>query len=541
MANEARRSAFDLSVVALLAALMLLVAAPVVDPSRLHISMLRTGFNDQSGYVTTARSLAETGRLRPHGILTSALWRQPSIEDHHLYQPGHFASIAAAYRLLGYGPWQSFAFNLMGFVVSAMGVFYMARRGAGRAAGYLAALLWIGFPPHLLFAWSAMAELSFIVASTVALWVFLAAPERWRLYVGPLMLLLPFLVRDTGSLLVAPMAAVVVYGERGERLAPGARPAILRGIGLLLGSVALCLALYQTPLCRPRVNTNPGFLLDGSESVLYNDAARQRALSGAPASAYVDALLQIYAQNKYQFLERLRGSDPSLLIETSGREVLAVCAVLLLLLLCIGLSLRRRIILGQGIVVTMLITVGLTAFAYEPFHYRGLRMMLYTLPLALCALAVGVAPLLQRRVGQVFFAALCVGQLCLSQAHLRAAYQERPAADALDDRNTAFLETLGHDDRTVLAAPFRLALDYMVRHYPVDFAFLPANRETLRMLQVKHRVGTVVLPDPPGSCALTPEDLRDAGFTFKGPRRHDRRTYLIFQADRTSPGADQPR
>ena len=41
-----------------------LVAAPVVDPSRLHISMLRTGFNDQSGYVTTARSLAETGRLR---------------------------------------------------------------------------------------------------------------------------------------------------------------------------------------------------------------------------------------------------------------------------------------------------------------------------------------------------------------------------------------------------------------------------------------------------------------------------------------------
>ena len=76
-------------------------------------------------------------------------------------------------------------------------------------------------------------------------------------------------------------------------------------------------------------------------------------------------------------------------------------------------------------------------------------------------------------------------------------FAEAHKTDASDDRNTAFLDGLGHDPRTVLAGPSALALDWVVRRHPVDYAFIPANDYTLRLLRERHRVGTLILNDPP--------------------------------------------
>ena len=119
----------DLCLVALCALVMLGIAAASVDLSRLHINLLSSRFNDQAGYVTMARSLAETGRLRPHLLYTAALWLRPDIAQHHLYLPGHYVALALSF--LVFGPTRAFAAlapNLVGYVVTALCAYLIARR-----------------------------------------------------------------------------------------------------------------------------------------------------------------------------------------------------------------------------------------------------------------------------------------------------------------------------------------------------------------------------------------------------------------------------
>lgn len=526
--DSAAALAMDLVILLMLAVAMLLVAMPVVNPSRFHVSLLHTAFNDQVGYVTAARSLLDGGHIRPHVLLTSALWREPLIQNHQIYQPGHFALLAAAYRAFGYGVWQSFLPNLLGYVLTTLGAYALARRAGGRVAGYLAALAWLAFPPGLLFAWSAMAELTFIAAATLALVAFLALPDRLRPLGGPLLLLLPFLIRDTGCFLAAPMTAVIVYGERGERRD---RPARGAGLLFLLLSVGLCLTLYQTRVCQPRTTTMPGFLLERTEVVIYQDAVRQRELSRAPISAYVAALQSTADQNQFQFQERLAGADPGLNIDVGRPELSALLAVLALTVLSFLEALRGRRPLAQGISVTLLCSELLVLFAYEVFHLRGLRMVLFPIPAVLAILAAGLAGPRQHRAVPALALALCVGGLCLSQLHLRESYRDGAATDRRDDNNTAFLESLKHDERTLLVAPYALSFDYYLRHYPVDGAYLPANRETLHLMLQHYTVGTMVLPEPLRGLALTHKDLREAGFVDEGTRKHpgDGSQYRVFR------------
>ena len=132
-------------------------------------------------------------------------------------------------------------------------------------------------------------------------------------------------------------------------------------------------------------------------------------------------------------------------------------------------------------------------------------------------------------------AALC---LC-SQRWLRLDFAEAHKTDASDDRNTAFLDGLGHDPRTVLAGPSSLALDWVVRRHPVDYAFIPANDYTLRLLRERHRVGTLILNDPPSvGKSLSRYALAEAGLHFVGRFYHDGQIYGIYQSGTSGPPRD---
>ena len=105
-----------------------------------------------------ARSLADTGHLRPHILYTSALWLQPTIDHHRLYLPGYHPVLAATFRLLGYSAFTALLPSLLGYPIGALATFLLALRLSqrSRAAAWGAALLWLSFPPLLLFALSAM-------------------------------------------------------------------------------------------------------------------------------------------------------------------------------------------------------------------------------------------------------------------------------------------------------------------------------------------------------------------------------------------------
>ena len=87
-------------VVAAVAVLVRGVSTLAYRPGGIHLARY---LNDQLGYVTTARWLADTGELRSHLIYPAHLedprWR--------LYLPGHYVALAASFREAGTTAWNT--------------------------------------------------------------------------------------------------------------------------------------------------------------------------------------------------------------------------------------------------------------------------------------------------------------------------------------------------------------------------------------------------------------------------------------------------
>ena len=102
------------------------------------------------------------------------------------YMPSYYLALATSYKLFGFGAFQSLLPSLVSFVLAAVCTCLIARRFYGRTAGWLAAILFIAFPPNLFFACVAMSEMAVTASAVIALCVFIYLPPRARLYVGPL-------------------------------------------------------------------------------------------------------------------------------------------------------------------------------------------------------------------------------------------------------------------------------------------------------------------------------------------------------------------
>ena len=122
---------------------------PVCRPDLSHIEKL----NDQVGYITTARWLADTGELRSQLIYPGSFgerWR--------IYMPGHYWALAASYLVLGDRPIAWLLPNLLGFATATVCLFLTGRRLYGACTGALAAALFAVFPANIFFSFTSMSE-----------------------------------------------------------------------------------------------------------------------------------------------------------------------------------------------------------------------------------------------------------------------------------------------------------------------------------------------------------------------------------------------
>ena len=125
---------------ALFAALVLAAHAPLFGLERLHVQDM---YVDQAGYVTTARILAGHGS-HADGIVLPALLRE---DPYYVHMPGHAATLALSYLVLGFGVLPTLLPSLIAYVLATTGVFLLAEGRYGRRAGVLAAALFALFPP----------------------------------------------------------------------------------------------------------------------------------------------------------------------------------------------------------------------------------------------------------------------------------------------------------------------------------------------------------------------------------------------------------
>lgn len=503
MGRLVRRDLYACIAVALGASLVLLFLTPVFDINNFYVVSHEVMANDQVGYLTSARWLAETGELRSHLIFPSRV-REP---NWRLYMPGQYYVLSAGHLIFGDGPiaWRTPSF--IAFVVSAVGIFVLGKSYYTLATGLVAAALFVGFPPITAFTFTAMPQLPFIAANVIAFCIFTLVPTRARAFAVPLVLALPFLFRETGAFLIIPML-IVMLGESRER--PWRR----------VSAAALAAVVFLYALLAWQIATGKGSLpLDGRQ-FNYANAFRPEA-PPMNLSVWIAGLVANVTRNLDVLARHAAQYD-------------YVCVPAVILCAAAIVSLIRgvrgdRLALGSGLLfgcVTLVITM---FYTWE--RYRGLRSVLFTVPFLAVSVAPVVSALLSRIRPKGFATVVVIGLSVL--VYWGNVRMTRGFGGAEGARSVEVLENLNLDTSGVLISPVALSLDYVLRNYPLRWSYPPANAKTLELVAELYDVSTVIMREDDVGRRLTEQDLRNIGLVrareFEHAVFNSRATFVVFE------------
>ncbi len=484
--------------VGLLAVLVLCAWSPVFRPSELHVY----GLNDQVGYITTARWFADHAELRSH-LVTPAFLDTP---NWRVYMPGYYAVLAGAYRLLGSADIVWILPSLASYVLSAVLVFLIGRRIYSAAVGVLAAVFFLAYPLDIAFAFTAMSEPASALVALASFYAFLRLPERTRVLWIPLLLVPPFLFRETGAFLAVPMGLYAL--SRSGRAS--VRPLALAA----LGSVVLLGGLYKWQTTTGKQAAFVSWLVTGETN--FTDLMRERELPEPTTGELLEALVANTHRNLELFGERVTERAGEL---TEPVFVLVGLLFALLALVAFGVHRGRDgFALGAGLL--SLVTFGLLIVTHVAFKHVTIRFILFAFPFTVIAAASLFEPLVRtlatrgRGLRLACYGGLLVPLVAASVfGTLRRADEVVLATPAF---YTDGMEFFGHDDTKLLVSPAEYGITYTLRHYPVRWCFVPENDGTLRVLAERFAIGTLIVPASDLGTKLTPSALRAVGLVRVG-------------------------
>lgn len=485
-------------------------------------ALIRNTFGDATGFITAARNLAERGDLTANIIYPASLGF-PNLTKDYPYLPGFYAALAASYKLLGFGTIQSLVPSLAGYAIGATSVFFVARKLYGPQVATLSTLIFSLFPANLLFSLVPLKEMALTGAAMLALALFLAIPERRRPLLGPFLVPLPLIFQETGAIVAVPMGMLIVLQRGAWRLKQAAVFALVAA-GVMLLVLKSDLSAGRAPSTAAIFRT--------SWHTLYSDAlARQQIrprLADWPpalASNLTTNVKSVFAAPRYDTSPQSYGPF----------EIATYCFIVVSIPVGItaGICKRDPFLVGASGAALALFLSFLVATQGGTWDMRGMRVLLLGQPLAAIVFGWGMARLVSSfknpilRTALLFPPLATLGIFCF---WLNGQFFD--SQRALTGGNPAFLESLHHDDRFLLTAPFYKmpeSFGYLYTHYPVKWAFLPVNMITFEMLNSRYPVGTVILPTD-GSTMLDPDSVSRAGFRFEGPRVDDYGVqYLILK------------
>jgi hypothetical protein len=499
------------AVVCLLLGLAILVAGSwFIDTNELHLYGI---LNDQIGYITVARNLVTKGTLQSNTIVPSTLWQRAT--NDLLYMPGHPAAIALSYRLFGIGAFQSIIPSLVSYLVAMLAIFLIGTRCYSSMVGLVASLLFALFPPVLFFAYTAMAELTFLAAFTAAVCACLYLPDRFRPWLGPFCLAVPFLFRETAAL-VAP--ALGFYFWLDGRSKPAWRTFVF-----VVLSVVLLGALFRSDFSAGRPSLLTAHIF-GDLNAVYYDALAQQAVSHPRWQDWVRVLPARATRNlKFLFFasEAAPWEGGSNYVLIAAIAFVGLIAVLRADKLAYSFS-AFSIIAGTALVVL-----------YAVSDFRGMRYLLFTYALNVVVIAsllvrIGSKVCARRLPLVVAASASVVAMAVLSLGVVRGMSNWFTKGDVIDRKYETILETIGHDDTRMLVTPPQMSVRYRYYHFPVDWAFLPHNLPTLKLLAARFDIGTLVL-DNTHQLLQEPSTLAGLGFYKDRDLTIDGVHYVVYK------------
>lgn len=476
---------------------ILLIGAQLIDTSRIHVSLL--SFNDQVGYIATARGLVDTGVATGHLIFPSMLFQNAS--KSYSYMPGHYYALALFYRLFGYGVWQSLLPNLLSLLLTVVCTYLIAVRWFRRGTALLAALIVLLFPAHLVYAFSAMSELTRLAVTTLALCVFVYLPTRRQPWLGPLLIVPAFLFRETGALLLLPMGLFILFAT--PRL--NWRPAVLFAVL----SVVLVGLTFISPLAAGRQSLVPSFVFDRSYTTMYTDALAVQAQGTRSWLSWGYALLIKFVGNIFSIGKNFISEGTSFLM-------LSLAAIFVGTGIATESGFKHKNLFFLASALFALGNLLFIMFLQDDLGYGWLRGLLVCAPYLAIVAAEVFRRTAHRFTGSLgttirysVYAVAVAAITLIGLYGLAAFFQPAGATDQVDDRRTALMESLEPDTRGLLVSSENY-LDFVQVHYPVRWSFVPANKPTFQALAAKYDISTVVLME--GELY----DMSDADFARQG-------------------------
>jgi hypothetical protein len=501
-------------VLALLVGVALVATGWQTNWKRLPIDGPRLSLNDQVGYVSVARHWVDEGRLDSSLIYPSLLGQ--TARRNSLYMPGYYAELALSYRLLGYSAITSRFPAIASFVFACGLVYWIARRLYGEDAALYSGALFAFFPLNLIYGFTAMAEMPLVAAGLAAFALFLLAREEVRWWVGPIALALPMLFRETGIAFGVVMCVLLLFSGTGE----SGRKAVL--CGLLACIVLVLLLVSPAGAGRPSM-WKANVLARGSNEALYSDAF---AVDGLPHSAQ-DWMRSIGAKFKTNVGALLLGRE----VANGWREGTAMLFLLSGIPLGLWLWARKRDAFALGVVTALSLLLAADLCLYIVWYYRGVRSLLLLQPLIAMLWGVVVDDWTRQRGwilrGLPVLLFFFVGVVAAGSVVL-----EEGQVDSQAKEDTAFLESVVAGDRRMLVSPYKLSLDYVNEHYPQRWAFPPANCSTMKLLDVRWRIGVLIMPAQPGG--VVERGLCGTGLELEGERVWRGTRYWVFRGGLSS-------
>jgi 4-amino-4-deoxy-L-arabinose transferase-like glycosyltransferase len=444
----------------------------------LHINGLDGSLNDQVVYIDAARHLTHERRLTTGIVYPSTLLQQYS--RNFMYMPGHPLTIAASLGILGDGVIQSEVPAILAYLLSIVLTYSIGSKIANRRVGVIASVLFAAFPLNIVYAASSMAEMTFVCAGLVSFALLLRLPSILRPWFGPLLLVLPFVFRETGALWIIPFGAIIlVQSQR--------RWKYYELVLFALVSLAVLSFTFQLSWMTDRPSLLLQNLSANTFAEKYSDAFADITLPGSIAEWIHE--LELRGRENTEILWNLLTEWPLWL------ESAVLHSLLWLPVAALGFWKLLRPI-RVHVVSCLLMWLTLIAFltmVYRWDGFSGVRLLLILVPLEAIIVAFAMERLCPRNFG---LGAMLGTLMVVSGASLVIVGRSVTAYDELTSRYSRISTVLGRINREsggALIAPFQFGLVYVYENFPAVWSFVPANSETLLLLHQRHRVSMALL------------------------------------------------
>lgn len=261
------------------------------------------------------------------------------------------------------------------------------------------------------------------------------------------------------------------------------------------------------------------------------------ALATALSLFSLEAYRRIYNLNaQHQFINR--GTISA--IANAGYLLVLVAAVVAAVVLWRRRSrpkedraARKRFVLPLGVVPTLsIVTVaGLIALS-EASGFKALRFVAVTFVFSVLVLgwllSEGFGSLTEKPATAITISIPLILLLVFSFITVRNMYSFFAQYDQLDSGFAAALEGANIDRTRMLVTPFEMSTRYRYDHFPVYWAFIPANRPTLEMLAGRFDIGALILKDQ-HPLLQDPKVLADFGFYREQALKINELNYVVYK------------